>query len=112
MDQPKIDKDIELAKVNVLAEEWRGMFQMKLGALLTTFIAVSAVLLAAEYANQISWTLTILGVIFTGLFSLTMGKRYFVRPYDARLQRLVGLLKKVEAGQSIGELSELLKEKY
>ncbi len=112
MYQPKFDKDIELLKINLAAEEWRGSFLMKIGTLLTAFVALSAVLVAAEYANQITWVVAIFGVVVSGIFVLVASRRLFVRPYQKRLQSSDILLKKVHDGESIGELRDLLKERY
>jgi len=111
-DKPKFDKDIELAKVNLVAEEWRGSYLMKIGSLLAAFVTVSAVLLAAQYASQISWTVTVAGILLAGIVDFVITKYWLVEPYVKRTQRLDFWLNEMRDGHSIGELSELLKEKY
>ena len=108
---PKFDKDVELLKISLLAEEWRGVFLMQIGTVLTAFVAVSAVLIASEYANQLAPTIAIAAILAIGGVVYGTSRRSFITPYRKRLESLDSMLKKVLEGDSIGELSDLLKEK-
>ena len=85
---------------------------MKIGSLLAAFVTVSAVLLAAQYAKQILWFVADSGILLAGIIDFVITKYWFVEPYVKRTHRLDFWLNEVRDGRSIGELSELLKEKY
>ncbi|SRR6266566_3637593 len=111
-EKPKFDRDIELAKVNLIAEEWRGSLLLNLGTLLTALVAISAALAAAELGHQITLIGSIAGIAAAGVFLAGTGYFNNIRPYRKRIHRLDTLLSIVYDGQPIGELSDLLKEKY
>jgi len=109
--QSNFREDIELAKLNIVAEEWRGSFLIKVGTLLSALVAISAVILSAQYAKQLDWTISVIAIIVVGIFILWR-IRSTERVYRKKIERLDVLVRKVYTDESIGNLSELLKEKY
>ena len=108
--EPKFDKDVELAKVNLVAEEWRSSVLLNLGTLLSVTVGLDAVLYASVIANQTSTlAATILVVFFSGFFG-SSGYLISLRPYRKRIRRLNTLLDRIRDGQPIEDLETLLKK--
>ena len=108
---PKFDKDIELAKINLVAEEWRGNKLLYLGTLLSAFVAVLALSSAARFANQISMLESVVAIVVTIVIIIPYAYFSQFLPYEKRIRYLDTLLKKVNAGESIGTVDELLKKR-
>jgi hypothetical protein len=109
--QPKFDKDIELAKINLVAEEWRGNKLLYLGTLLSAFVAVLALSSAARFANQISFLQDDVVIVVTIIIIAPFAYFTQFRPYERRLGYLGTLLRRVNAGETIGDVDDLLKMK-
>lgn len=109
--QPEFDKDVELAKINLVAEEWRGNRLMYLGTLLSALVAVIAISSAARFANQISMLESVVAIAVTIVIIIPYAYYTQFLPYEKRIRYLDTLLRKVNAGESIGDVEDLLKRK-
>lgn len=84
---------------------------MYLGTLLSALIAVLVLGSAAESSKQISFLAFIVVIVVELAFFVSYGYFTQLRPYEKRIRFLDTLLKKVNAGESIGSIEELLKKK-
>ena len=108
---PKFDKEIELAKINLVAEEWRANVLMLLGTVLSALVGIAVVISAANFANQISFEAAVVVLLFEVAFFSSYGVIFLIRPYQKRLPYLDSLFKKVYDGEPIGNVADLLKKK-
>jgi len=115
MSQPNFNQELELFKLNLVAEEWRGSYRDNINSYMTALIALLAVELGAvitvELAGYFWYGLTIFlvflvieGPYFVFLLNRT-GKRY-----KKKLGKLNELVKKVENGQQLGDFDALMKD--
>jgi hypothetical protein len=86
---PKFDKEVELAKINLVAEEWRGNKLLYLGTLLSAFVAILALSSAARFANQISFLQDDVVIVVTIMIIAPFAYLTQFRPYERRLRYLV-----------------------
>ena len=69
MSQPKFYRDIELLKVSLLAEEWRGDHQGRIGTYMTAYITLLAVELTTFIGLALSGNLWLgFAEFFTAVF--------------------------------------------
>ncbi len=113
----KFDKDIELAKLNIVSDEWRSR-RSDAYALIFTFLAViyAAITgLAAQIAsNQITtslFTLVFIAILIFGFVAITLQLLMVNERREKRLCELNSLVRKVESHESIGDLYEILRKK-
>ncbi len=109
--EPKFDKDIELAKINLVAEEWRGSLLTSVGTLLSAMIAIFAVVSASELTRQLTFLASLTIIVVVGAYFVSVMYVRHLRPYQKRIQQLDVLLKKVYNGEPIGDVEDLLKKK-
>ena len=108
--QPKFDKDIELAKVNLVADEWRAFLLTNVGIYLSAIIAIDAAIVSGEIARQLPFLGAVLAVAVSGAWLVGMMYLRSLRPYQKRVKDLDVLLGKVYKGESIGDVETLLKK--
>ena len=108
------NQELELFKLNLVAEEWRGNYRDNINTYMTALIAFLAVELTAFIGLELA------GYFWYGLFIflifLLFEGPYFIfilrragRRYDRKLANLNDLVKTVQAGSPIPDLDELLK---
>jgi uncharacterized membrane protein YesL len=112
MSQP-VNQDLELFKLNLLAEEYRNDFFTTVGVWFTTLIAVLVVELqtSQQYPPWTNLVAFVTLAIPTGLAVWAMIRFGAAKTYKRKLARLNTLIKKVQAGNSIPDLDELLRTK-
>src|SRR5438445_12201056 len=107
MSQPKFVKEVELAKVNFLVDEWRGTLYFYLGVLFSAMVGFDAVIFAAGLSKPNSELAVDVLVGFSGAFFSGIAYFLYLRPYRKRIRRLDTLLNKIRDGQSIGDFESL-----
>ena len=115
MSQPKFYRDIELLKVSLLAEEWRGDHQGRIGTYMTAYITLLAVELTTFIGLALSGNLWLgfaefftavflIGVYFAALF------RRAERRYKLKIHEIDKLVKKVQDEEQLGDFDTLMKD--
>lgn len=113
---PKFDKEIELAKISFLADEFRAAYQARFGLISTAMIGV----LAVELTASIGLTLTgrivlgLVSLIASGLMTIAVFSPLIYRArqkYTSQLSHVYSLFKKVENYQTLGDLEKLMEDK-
>jgi hypothetical protein len=113
MSEPNFNQDLELFKLTQVAEEWRNDYLAGAGFYISALIAV--LIFALTYSlnyrpwdNLVAFLILALpaALIFTGLIWFRVSV-----PYKKRLAHLNGLIKKVQSGNSVPDLEELLRPK-
>ena len=113
--QPKPNKDIELAKINLVADEWRGDYRDTVNYYLTALIAVLAVELTVVIGFELAgnfWG----GIVYFLTFLVLEGPFFFFilrrtgRRYKRKLSKVNFLIKKVEGDEPLGDVESLMQE--
>jgi hypothetical protein len=115
MSQPNFNQDLELFKLNLVAEEWRGAYRDRINTYMTALIALLAVELTTYIGLDLAgyfWFaisafvvfLSIEGPYFLILLNRT-GKRY-----KKKLLKVTDLIKKVENREPLGDFDTLMKD--
>ena len=113
--QPKFHGDIELTKINLLAEEWRSGYRDVVNYYLTALIALLAVELTVGIGIELSgnyWA----GIVYFLTFVFLEGP-FFVfllyrtgKRYKTKLRKVNSLIKKVESEEPLGDFESLMKD--
>jgi hypothetical protein len=113
MDKPKFDKDIELAKVNLVAEEYRSYYQSRTTSYMTALVAILAIEITTFIGLDLSGHLVLglaeflPGVALVSIYFLPLFQRADEN-HKQNLRRLSTLITKVEHGEELGDLDKLV----
>ena len=113
-EDPKFDKDVELAKINLLSEEVRNRFFTAIGAYFAVLIAMLAaafeVSIRFGVGESVPWIFVIgLLIVFP---IVTWIARKSIKRYKLLFLRFQPLIKNIEDGKTNGTLDEMLTALY
>ncbi len=109
------DKDIELKKIDLVAEELRSRFYTAIGAYFSLLIGI----IAAVISFNLTWSLTMVTLtVLSGIYLAVLGivgaivavvASWTIMTYREQLPRLDNLIEEVERGHTMGSVREALR---
>jgi hypothetical protein len=109
MSQPKFDKDIELAKINVASQYKTGNYLTMVGFILAAFFGFLALYYQSTSVHEgfgyFAGLSILTGLFIALLYSLEM------RPFLHYMGYLNDAIKQIEIGQAVGDLNNVIKGK-
>src|SRR5947208_2010215 len=115
MSQPNFNQELELFKVNLVAEEWRGSYRDGINTYMTALIALLAVELTTFIGIDLAgyfWFALSAFIVF-----LVIESPYFFfllyrsgRRYRKKLLKVNELIRKVENEEQLGDFDALMKD--
>jgi len=105
-----MNRDVELLKVQILADYYHTQFNLVLSFLLTGVITLAIALMTLVYEGHINLLIYyILLACIAVLFSYEL--HTISKDYSENLDKIDDLLKQVEVGESLPSLKDLKKKK-
>ena len=103
-----MNRDVELLKVQILADYYHTQFNLVLSFLLTGVIALAIALMTLVYEGHINLLVYYILLVCIAV-PFSYGLRTISKDYSENLDKIDDLLKQVEIGEPLPSLKELKK---